>query len=448
MASILPKPAVGVFDGEQHGPASERAPTSSALNLQRLVVLRTITLGAQAVAAWVAVGWLGIPLPLTWLTVIFAAALGVNMLTWARLRRSSPVRDGELFAHLTFDVLTLTALLYLAGGSTNPFAPLYLLPLTLAAAALPWLYTWAMAMLTVGCYSLLLFFYVPLRHRHPSPAGGALHPLDDFGLHVFGMWLGFLLSAALIAYFAVRMRETLRERDRLRGQMREQELRHERLVALGTLAAGAAHELGTPLSTMAILTKELMRDVSASPEKLQTLRDQIARCKDILASLSVATGQTRAEGGAAEQLDTYLANLIERWRGSHPDVRTHVQASGIVPAPRVVIDQTLGQALLNILNNAAEASPLDLEIEAVWTPSELAFEVRDRGPGLAADVQEHAGEPFFTTKAPGEGMGLGLFLARGTLERLGGTVSLANRDDGGAVCRVQLPLESLRVPDR
>lgn len=425
--------------------STAQAPTSSAINLQRLVVLRTIAIGSQAVAVWAAVGWLNISLPLTWVTVILLTALVVNMLTWVRLRRRSPVREVELFAHLTFDVLTLTAVLYLCGGSTNPFAPLYLLPLTLAAAALPWLYTWAVAFLTVACYSLLLLYYVPLHHRHPGPSSLGLHPLDDFGLHVFGMWLGFLLSATLIAYFAVRMRETVRERDRLRSQMREQELRAERLVALGTLAAGAAHELGTPLSTMAVLTKELTRDPSDLSPKLQTLREQIDRCKEILGSLSAAAGETRAEGGASEALDMYLGNLIERWQASRPNVTPRVRASGSMPPPDVVADQTLSHALLNVFNNAADVSPDDVEIDAVWTEEKLVLEVRDRGPGLSDVVQEHAGEPFFSTKEPGEGMGLGLFLARGTIERLGGEVRLANREDGGALCRVQLPLTALRI---
>src|ERR1051325_4745874 len=232
------------------------APTPAAVNLQRLVVLRTIALAGQALAVWAAVTWLQVALPLEPVIAILAAATIVNFFTWRRLRLVWPVRDLELFVHLTFDAVALTAVLYFAGGPTNPFVSLYLLPLTLTAAALSWRYTWSMAALTLTCYSLLLVSYVPLYHRHP---GAALHELDDFKMHVFGMWLGFILSAGLIAYFAVRMRETLRERDRLRAQVREQELRHERVLALGTLAAGAAHELGTPLSTIAVLRSEERR---------------------------------------------------------------------------------------------------------------------------------------------------------------------------------------------
>lgn len=426
-------------DLERGGSArSSIAATPSAANLQRLVVLRTIALAAQALAVWAAVRQFGMPLPVQPLGFILATFFIFNLLTWARLQRTWPVSDRELFAHLVLDVIALTALLYFAGGSTNPFAPLYLLPLTLAAAALPWAYTWAMAALTVTCYSALLFFYFPL------PSDHAPHS-SDFQLHVVGMWLGFILSAGLIAYFAVRIRETLQDRERLRARMREQELRHERLLALGTFAAGAAHELGTPLSTIAVITNELMRDTSPSRDKLQTLCEQIARCKEILASLSAAAGQTRAEGGAAQALDVYLDGLTERWRQLRAGIGVRRRFVGRLPAPQIVSEQTLTQALVNVFNNAADASSQDVDIEGRWTDDELMLDVRDRGPGVAPAALEHAGEPFFSTKSPGEGMGLGLFLARGTIERLGGSLELSNRVGGGAVCRVRLPLAMLRV---
>jgi two-component system, sensor histidine kinase RegB len=418
--------------------ASAVSTSPSALNLRRLIVLRTIALAAQALAVWVAVQKFGMPLQVQPLVFILATFFIFNLLTWVRLQRSWPVSDMELFAHLVLDVVALTALLYFAGGSTNPFAPLYLLPLTLAAAALPWAYTWAMAALTVTCYSALLFFYFPL------PSDHAPHS-SDFQLHVVGMWLGFILSAGLIAYFAVRIRETLQDRERLRARMREQELRHERLLALGTFAAGAAHELGTPLSTIAVITNELARDTSPPRDKLQTLREQITRCKEILASLSAAAGQTRAEGGGAQALDAYLDGLTERWRRLRPAAGVHSHFEGRLPAPQIVSEHTLSQALVNVFNNAADASSPHVEIEGRWTDDELMLEVRDRGPGVAPAVLEHAGEPFFSTKSPGEGMGLGLFLARGTIERLGGSLELSNREGGGAICRVRLPLTMLRV---
>jgi two-component system sensor histidine kinase RegB len=415
--------------------------TSSAINLRRLVALRTISLLAQAAMAVIAVRWLDILLPLEPITGLLLAGALLNLLTWLSLRRSWPVRDTELFTHLVLDVLLLTALLYFSGGSTNPFAPLYLLPLTLTAAALSWRFTWPMLLLATACYSLLLFFYVPLEHRHQDIAA---HVLDDFRVYVIGTWLGFLLSGCLIAFFAVRMRETVRERDRLRARMREQELRHERMLALGTFAAGAAHELGTPLATIAVLAKELLRTDERDAQRLRVLREQVDRCKAILGSLTAAVGETRAESASACELDQYLSQLIDRWRDVHPHLEPQVRLHGTSPPPRIVAELTLNQALLNVLNNAAEASSC-VAIEAHWNDAALDLEISDRGSGFSPHVLEHVGEPFFTTKPPGSGMGLGLFLARSTLERCGGTLRLANRAEGGAVCRIHLPLTQLLI---
>lgn len=416
--------------------------TSAAINLQRLVALRTIALLVQTAMVSIAVRALDILLPIGPIAVLLLSGAVINALTWLRLRRRWPVRDLELFAHLVLDALLLTPLLYFSGGSTNPFAPLYLLPLTLTAAALSWRFTWPMLILTTACYSLLLFFYVPLVHRH---RGVEAHVLDDFRVHVIGTWLGFLLSGVLIAFFAVRMRETVRERDSLRARMREQELRHERMLALGTFAAGAAHELGTPLATIAVVAKELLRTDARDAQRLQILRAQVDRCKDILASLAAAVGQSRAESGGACMLDRYLSELIDRWRNAHPHVEAHVRLQGSVAAPRIVADLTLGQALLNVLNNAAEASNW-VGVEARWDEAALSLEVVDRGGGFAPHVLEHVGEPFFTTKEPGSGMGLGLFLARSTLERFGGHLLLANRAEGGALCRIRLPIQQFATP--
>ena len=261
----------GVRPGGYNG-GHEHPHAPAAVNLRRLVLLRTIALGGQALAVWVAVVPLRMPVPQQPLVAILAGLALVNVLTGLRLGRDWPVRDSELFAHFLLDVFAFTGLLYFTGGSTNPFAPLYLLPIALAAVALPRGYVWALATATVAGYTALLFFYVPLPGTH------ALHD-DAFRLHVVGMWAGFLLSAGLISWFSVKMADTRRERDRLAAEMREQALRHERVLALGTLATGAAHELGTPLSTLAVLVKDLAPDRPVTSTTLTTLREQIVRCR-------------------------------------------------------------------------------------------------------------------------------------------------------------------------
>jgi two-component system sensor histidine kinase RegB len=415
--------------------------SSTAINLRRLIMFRCIALTGQFLAVWVAVNSLHMSLPLRPLIVVIAAMALFNFLTWLRIQRPWPVGEAELFVHLVLDVAVLTALLYFSGGSTNPFVILYLLPLALTAAALPMGYAWAMAAVSVACYTLLMFFYIPLPRSHAAHG-------DDFGLHVLGMWLGFLLSAGLIAWFAVRMAETQRSRDRLLAQMREDELRNERILALGTLAAGAAHELGTPLSTMAIVTREMANAASATPdmgENLRILRDQIDRCKTILSNLSASAGQTRAEGGGRLSLEDYLDGVLRDWQGTRLGVTPRRRFEGPRPAPEIVTEHTLSQAITNILNNAADASPENIDITARWNERELVLEVCDRGKGLTTAAAEHVGHPFFTTKEAGKGLGLGLFLAHATLNRFGGAVRLYNREGGGVCTQLTLPLSNLLV---
>ncbi|BAU46778.1 histidine kinase [Sulfurifustis variabilis] len=414
--------------------------SSAGINLKRLIGLRAIVLAGLVLAVWIARARLHLPLPLEPLAMLLTVVLAVHFASWVRLYVDSPVTDPELFAHLVLDVVALTVFLYYTGGSTNPFTVLFLLPLTLTAAALPGRYTAAMLALTVGTYSLLLAWYLPLPAMHTAHAD-----VDDFGLHVLGMWLGFLVSATLIAFFAVNMANTLRERDRLRAEMRERELKHERVVALGALAAGAAHELGTPLSTMAVVVNDIAPDAPVGRERLQTLRAQIERCRQILSTLSAAAGHTRAESGRRLGLDAYLEELLARWRAMRPTAGINYQADGTRPAPQIVAEQTLSQTVLSILNNAADASPDEVAVHARWSDAELVLEVCDRGPGLSAAARGRAGKEPFTTKAEGEGLGLGLFLAHTTIERLGGRVVLYNREGGGACCRLSLPLAPLRI---
>jgi two-component system sensor histidine kinase RegB len=196
---------------------------------------------------------------------------------------------------------------------------------------------------------------------------------------------------------------------------------------------------------MAVIVKDMQQDGKVTEEKLGILRGQIDRCKEILGSLTAAAGQVRAEGGKARRLDEYLDEILAKWRLVRPAVSLTHRFEGTRPAPRILAEQTLYQAILNILNNAADASPREVEVLGRWTEDYLTLEVCDRGPGLPAAVERSARQPFFTTKE--EGLGLGLFLAYAAVERLGGEVALFNRAGGGACCRLILPLMPLRVID-
>ena len=236
---------------------------------------------------------------------------------------------------MLLDVAGLTGIFFYTGGASNPFVWFYLLPLMIAATILPRTHTWLMAAVTILCYTSLFlingpFDAGPVHHVH---AGG-------FRMHVFGMWLGFVMSASFVAVIIVGMSHTLRQRDRRLAEAREQVLQNERLVALGTLAAGAAHELGTPLGTIAILASELQSEYNDAAHadlhsKLGILRGQVERCKTALSVISAEAGADRAESGHRMQVRAYLAEVIAEWQSQRPGASLDCQIDEQSPRRRV-----------------------------------------------------------------------------------------------------------------
>jgi two-component system sensor histidine kinase RegB len=290
-----------------------------------------------------------------------------------------------------------------------------------------------MAAVTLVCYSLLMVINVPL----PDPGHNMQH-------HVLGMWFSFLLGVGLILFFVVSMAEALRQRNKKLAEARERNLRDEHMVSLGTLAAGAAHELGTPLGTMAILTKEMEQEYRQQPglvEKIEILRSQVDRCKTTLGQISASAGQMKAESGRSEDVKLYLQQCLARWKEMHPGTTIAVSLNGSDPTPVIVVDETLNQAIINVLNNASDASPEKIELKANWSHSELSLEIIDFGEGLSQATMEELGKPFFTTKK--DGHGLGFYLAQAVVHRLGGEVKASNHKQGGACIHIRLPLNKL-----
>ena len=365
----------------------------------------------------------------------------INVLSWLRLRSGYPVTNFEIFTQLCIDVASLSVLLYFSGGSTNPFISLYMLPLIITAATLTRSYTWAMAVITTACYSLLMKYYVPLPmmgtdHEHMQHA---MQSGDIFSMHVLGMWLGFVISAVVVAYFVVKMAQTVRDRDKSLARVREETLRNERIVELGMQAAGAAHEMGSPLSTMLVVIGELKHETTILPEwknSLNLLERQVRGCKSILDKLLVNAREN--ETITTQPIDKFLAETLDEWQLLRPTARYLFNKTGNQPSPQLRIDPSLRAALMNLLNNAADASPENIDIHASWNNEHFTLEIHDYGTGLTAATAARAGTAFFTTKEGGRG--LGLFLANATLERLGGRVRLFNRFSGGATTEVTLPL--------
>ena len=423
--------------------------------LQRLITLRSIAVLAQCATLGLVFYFLEMALPLLPMLVSIGVLATFNLLSWLRLRANFPVSNLELLAQLSVDVFALSTLLYYAGGSTNPFVSLYLLPIVIAAATLPPPHTWGMAVLTTACYTVLMKYYLPLPSAHSSSGememeGMAMHdhsqmqhampPDDAFNMHVIGMWLGFVISAAVVAYFVVKMASAVRERDEKLARIREQTLRNERIVAVGLQAASAAHEMGTPLSTLAVVIGELQHEADAQPEwreSLLLLDGQVRNCKRILDKL-LANAQ-EATPAKPQSLQQFMLEILDEWQLLRPTIK-HRYSSSNLSDLQMSLDPALRAALLNLLNNAADASPDEIDIFVHCDEKYFTIKIQDHGKGLTPEAAANAGAAFFTTKE--EGRGLGLFLANATIEQLGGKVRLFNREGGGATTEITLPLRS------
>ena len=410
-------------------------------NLLRLIIIRMIAIAGESAVIYGLIHGLKMPLPVEPLAGIIVTYLVFNLATWWWLRNTAAVTSLVFFLQLCFDVAVLALLLYFAGGATNPFVSLLLLPLVVAAAVLEQAYVWTMALVVATIYGTLMIVYQPLPHI-TSQAG------HDFDWHVTGMGFSFLVGVALIVFFVLRMAESLRERDRVLMEARERAMRDEKLVALGTLAAGAAHELGTPLSTMAVLSQDLAREYADNAElapRLTILRQQITRCKESLSMISVSAGQAKAGSGGRLRLDDFLDNVVLQWKIMRPQAHVRFQADGVRPAPWIVSEEGLSQAIISFLNNAADSSPNDVEMNCEWDATRLSITVADRGGGISPADRERLGRESFSTKS--EGHGLGMLLAHAIIERLDGQVTVWEREGGGACIHLELDLTRLLVND-
>jgi len=404
--------------------------TNQLANLRRLIGARWVALALMAGLTLLLPGALDIPLPTAPMLAIIGIAALFNWVVLWRLRRAESATPVELFSQLLIDIATLSALVFFSGGATNPLVSLLLPPVAIAALTLPVRCVLAIGLAAVAAYSALMVFYVPL-------------PLSDATratrLHLLGMWLTFAVSALMIAWFVVRMTRLIRIRDAELAATREQALRDERIIAIGTLAAGAAHELGTPLATMSLLAGELAHDpqlTEAAREDIALLRQQIVACKEIITGLSRRAGAERLENPGLQAVDRWLDAVRQRWHAVRPQAQSRLEVSGAQPAPIVVADPRLEQAVLNLLNNAATASAMPIDIRLSWTEQEIVIDIHDQGPGFPQNVLTQGGQIEFPSHE--HGSGIGLMLTRSAIEQIGGRLLLLNPPAGGALARLQL----------
>ncbi len=408
-------------------------------NLNYLLVLRSIAIGTQILALVFMYYAFSAPIPLVSVFIVISILAIYTIYSWQKLQKKSLIVDVDYMTQLVVDILALSMLVYFTGGSTNPFIFFFLLPITFAAASLRLKQTCVIAGISALSYTMLMFFHVPLL-KHTGQHEG-------FDLHVWGMWYGFLISAGLVTYFVSRIGATVRKRNQALAMAREESLRADQVLALGTLAAGTAHELGTPLSTMAVLAKELEHEHQSEPDildNLQLLRQQIDRCKTILSKMVVDAGTAHAESGEAKLLNEYLLLLLDNWKSLRPDIKLVVSFSNTDPTLEIIADATLSQSIMNVLNNAADAANQQVEFIADWDHGQLHIEILDDGDGIESSFVDNIAKPVDSQKQP-VGMGIGLFLAQITLNRLGGKLEISIRKHKGTCVKISLPLTGLRT---
>ncbi len=408
-------------------------------NMQQLIQLRWMATYGQLVTITVVHFGFGIRLPLDAMLTLLALLLAFNLASQLRWRKHRNVRNAELFIALLVDVGMLTGQLYLSGGAANPFVFLYLLQVTLAAVLLkPWS-TWTMVGITALCFAGLAVFGQPL----------ALPPDHNRGLaspYIQGMLICFALNAALLVIFITRIGRNLRERDAHLADLRQRAAEEEHIVRMGLLASGAAHELGTPLATLAVILGDWCRMpfFTSDPElhqEVSEMQAQVQRCKSIVSGILLSAGEARGESSVETTLCKFMDELAHEWRGTRPVVHFSYENQISHDLP-MVSDSALKQMICNVLDNALEASPRWTRLTVRRSGDTLQLTVTDQGPGFAPAMLSHIGKPYQSSKGR-PGSGLGLFLVVNVARTLGGTVQAQNRTEGGAEVTLRLPLEAI-----
>lgn len=363
-------------------------------------------------------------------TRVLCLTLPVHMLltggTFLLAFKRVVVRESGCLTLLLVSVAIMGLFLYDTGGHTNPLISLLLLPLAMSAATLGWISTVLLALSGVGLYSILTRFYVGLEGQ----GGHAQHHVMH--IHLIGMWMTYGISASMIVGLVTPMASSMRRQRELIAQQQEKILRDERLVALATFAASAAHQLGTPLSTLMVVTDDLKDCLQDRPDlapDLDLMQQQIGLCKETLHAIMRRADHLRHGEPEPMLLGPWLIALRDQFNLLNP-TKVLQLPSHPVPECQLIRDETLDQAMLNLLDNAARASSQDPALDVIVRPAQIVLRIIDSGPGVPDAIRSQLGQPFVSARDDGNGMGLGLFLSHATINRFGGQLSLHSTPQG------------------
>jgi two-component system sensor histidine kinase RegB len=401
---------------------------SNRLRLNTLIRLRWLAIIGQSVAVILVAYWLDFPLPVSFCFALIACSAWLNLFLALRYPASHRLNALPALAILTFDALQLAGLLYMTGGLTNPFSLLIAVPVVVSATSLPLRLTVALGGFVVALATLLVFFHLPLPWREGEP-------LNIPFLYVAGMWMAIVSSIAFTAIYAWRIAEEARQ---LANALAATELvlqREQHLSALDGLAAAAAHELGTPLATIALVAKEMQRALGADPkfqEDVALLRSQSERCREILKRLTSLSTENEVHLARLP-----LTSLVEEVTAPHREFGIAIElepGERIGPEPVGRRNPGVLYGLGNLVENAVDFARKTVHVGWSWNDQRIRLEVRDDGPGFPPDIIDRIGEPYMSTRQgvePGGGLGLGLFIAKTLLERSGATLRFQNAPERG-----------------
>jgi two-component system sensor histidine kinase RegB len=425
---------------DDHPPSATPLPLHTrsdvVIILTWLMRLRWCAVAGQTLAILIAEAALGFELPLAWLIGIMSVTAGTNIALALVLRRRDALPPQAVSGLLLVDMVLLTALLAATGGPENPFCAIYLTHVAMAVTVLRERTTWLIVGAALACYLSLFGMHHSLQAPEPLPQA----------VFDVGAWIALAITAASIAYFVGKLRSALRARELELADMRDRVIHGEKLAGLATLAAGAAHELGTPLGTIALAAHELQRlredeGVSARvAEDVKLIRNEVGRCRRILDRMHIEDARQADEEPVNVSVDALLDELRHELRLGEADrLKCRVQP-GIeaVTIRRQALLQVLGILVHNACDASEDAdSPVTMDIAS--DNKSLQFTISDRGHGMTREQIERIGEPFVTTKDPHRGMGLGLFLARLILQHVGGRLAIRSAPGQGTVAVLNFP---------